>query len=196
MAVIDEALVSLAEAKTYLGISVDTWDDQLESLINGISLSIASMCSPRRLIIADLTEDYSGGRRQGLRGGVKRMQLNSFPINSVVSITDDDSETVPAADYVIVGDMGWLEHDGVFPVPEGRWSVAYNAGLWADETEVPWNVKLGALKWINRSWAGSKMAQSGVKSEKVGAIAIAYQDDGGVPNEVMIHIQEFVAVEV
>lgn len=195
MAVIAEALVGLDETKVQLGISVGTYDTQIEELIGAVSLAIQGITDVRQLIKDDFTEDYSGGIKENQLGGARRIRLNHFPINSVASITDDNSQTIPATDYTIISEMGWLEHNGNWPVPDGRWTIIWNAGMWADESAVALDMKMAAWKWISLSWGGDRIRDD-VKSEKVGMIQVVYRDDGGVPDAVMTFLSRYETVMI
>lgn len=188
MALDSTALITVAELKLYIWGSAAaapaTYDDLLEDIVNGVSLGIARWLE-NALIIQTFTEDYSGGVKPWIRGGQKRMKLLHYPIQGVTSITDDDSNTVPAADYTIVAELGWLEHDATFPVPAGRWTVVYSAGLYADESAVPADVKLAACRVAIGVF---KQREPGVKSKKIDSIAVTYDlsevSAGLIPPEV------------
>lgn len=195
MAVIAEALVGLDETKTMLGISVGTYDTQIENLIGAVSLAIQGIVGPHQLIKTAFTEDYSGGIKANQLGGARRLRMDHFPIVSVASITDDNAQTVPATDYTIVAEMGWLEHNGNWPVPDGRWTIVFTAGIWVDETEVEMDMKMAAWTWISLSWGGDRLRDQ-VKSEKVGMITVVYGDDGGVPDAVMSFLSRYMTIAI
>ena len=195
MALIAEALVALDETKTMLGISGSTYDTQIEDLIGAVSLAMQGVVDERQLIKATFTEDYSGGIKENQLGGARRLRMNHFPIVSVTSITDDNSQTIPATDYTIVAEMGWLEHNGNWPVPDGRWTVVWIAGMWTDETEVLMDMKLAVWKWISLSWGGDRIRDD-VKSEKVGMIQVVYRDDGGAPDAVTALLGRYMTIAI
>lgn len=187
MALDSTALITVPEAKEYIWGSTaaapSTFDGLLESMINGISLGIERFIE-NAIVIRTFTEDYSGGAKAWIRGGSKRIKTEHYPITGVISITDDDGRTIPAADYRIIDDRGWLEHDGFWPTPEGRWEIIYTAGLAVDTDAVPADIKLAT----NRAVMGVfKKRQPGIKSKKIDQITITYDISeiraGVIPNE-------------
>lgn len=137
----DYALVSLAEAKRFLRVpTTDTDDDDLiMDLINDASDEIEKACDTY-LIQRSVTEDHPGGVNQAKLGGAKRIYLRKSPVNSVSQIIDDDSDTVSSDDYTIVA-PNILEHDTEWPIPDGRWSITYNAGWFANLSAVDYAVR-------------------------------------------------------
>ncbi len=120
--------------------------------INGAAaLKLEDMCAGIAFVQRSFTEDHSGGI-VGRRGGLKRLYLNRTPIVSVASITDDNSNTIAATGYTIIGTLGnsYLEFDGLMPAPVGRWTVIYTAGVFADTASVTWDVKLAAIILVKR----------------------------------------------
>jgi hypothetical protein len=104
------------------------------------SMHIESLCNGTVFIQRAFTEDYTGGT-SGRLGGSKRIYLRHSPIVSVTSITDDASTTISSTDYTVDAQQGVLEHDGLWPVPDGRWTIIYTAGLFEDTDDVSWDVK-------------------------------------------------------
>lgn len=92
------------------------------------------------------------------REGRKRLYLDRYPIVSVTSITDEDSETVASGDYRILENLGVLEHDGVWPLPTGEWSIVYTAGRFADTDSVSEDVRL-ACNLLVAHWIGAREVQ-------------------------------------
>jgi len=189
MALDSTALITVAEAKTYIwgsagGAPSTLYDSLLEGIINGISLGVERFLE-NAVVIRTFTEDYSGGPKAFIRGGSKRIKTEKYPITGVTSITDDDANTVEAEDYTIIADLGWLEHDGHWPVPTGRWTIIYTAGLYADTASVDAMIKLAA----QRITAGVfKRRVPGVKSEKIDQVTITYDISeiraGVIPDEI------------
>jgi len=147
------ALLSDSELNSYIpseqGSSIK--HPPLSVLNNAAALKLEDMCGGTAFVQRSFTEDHSGGML-GRRGGLKRLYLNRTPIVSVASITDDDSNTVAATDYTVVGTLGnsYLEFDGVMSAPVGRWTVVYTAGVFADTESVTWDVKVAALALIRQ----------------------------------------------
>jgi hypothetical protein len=75
MSLDSNALVTLAEAKTYLGISGSDDDTLLNSLINNSSTAIESYCD-RNFIAQNYSEFYNGL-------GQRKLRLRNFPVTSI-----------------------------------------------------------------------------------------------------------------
>ncbi len=75
MSLDSNALVTLAEAKTYLGISGSDDDSLLNSLINNSSTAIESYCD-RNFIAQNYSEFYNGL-------GQRKLRLRNFPVTSI-----------------------------------------------------------------------------------------------------------------
>jgi hypothetical protein len=72
MALADNALVSLADTKTYLGVTGSSDDSLLERLINSQSTRIETYCD-RKFRKGTYTESYNGNRQL-------RLRLRNFPV--------------------------------------------------------------------------------------------------------------------
>lgn len=75
MSLDSNALVTLAEAKTYLGITGSDDDTLLNSLINNSSAAIESYCD-RNFIAQNYSEFYNGM-------GQRKLRLRNFPVTSI-----------------------------------------------------------------------------------------------------------------
>jgi hypothetical protein len=167
-------------------VSVSTSDhDAMPHLISAATAAIEAYID-NAMVQRAFTEDYSGGVKPWLLGGAKRIKLRKYPIVSVASITDDDSNTVAATDYTVVADLGWLEHDGTWPRPVGRWTIVYTAGRYADTASVAADVKQAAIRVI-RAWLSGRAPD--VESVTVGPVTERYRSaesglQGGLPGDV------------
>lgn len=79
MSLDSNALVTLAEAKTYLGISGSEDDTLLNSLINNSSTAIESYCD-RNFIAQNYKEFYNGL-------GQRKLRLRNFPVTSIQRVS-------------------------------------------------------------------------------------------------------------
>ncbi len=141
------ALTTVANVKGFLRTFDPEHDPLLDTLVDAATVAIEKhIQSP--VIQRSFTEDYSGGVTDSCLGGAKRIYLRQYPIVSVTSITDDNSETIGAADYTIVAQRGILENDGVWERPEGRWTIVYTAGLFAAVEDVTEDIQLAAHRLI------------------------------------------------
>ena len=78
MALADNALVSLADTKTYMGITSSTDDALLERLINAESTRIENYCD-RNFREQTYREAYNGS-------GQRRLRLRNFPVSAVTRV--------------------------------------------------------------------------------------------------------------
>lgn len=78
MALADNALVSLADTKTYMGITSSTDDALLERLINAESTRIENYCD-RNFRQQTYREAYNGS-------GQRRLRLRNFPVSAVTRV--------------------------------------------------------------------------------------------------------------
>ena len=162
----------------------------LPALIDAATAAIERYVA-NALVIRTFTEDYSGGAKPWIRGGAKRIALHHYPIVSVTSITDDNGDTIPAVDYTIIAPLGWLEHDAAWPVPEGRWTIVYEAGRWTDVTVVSADVKQAAIETL-RSWLSGRSPD--VASVTVGPVTERYRETaGGVSGNLPGNVEEMLA---
>ena len=196
MAVSANALISLAEAKTHLGITDTANDTLLEALIDGASAAIEAFCQTV-FVQRTITDIVAGG--PGLR--CKRIYLTRYPIVSVTSITDPAANTVPATDYVIYKAEGMLIHAGAWPEAQdsngnvARWSVVYIAGRAATTAAVEANLKLACKMLVAATFS---RRESGIASKRVGDLSVSYHapsaEGGGMPPEVASLLAPYVSI--
>jgi hypothetical protein len=86
--------------------------------------------------------------------------LRNFPIISIASIYEDGVLlTAPSAQAADDGDYDYYADEGViyrtydvFNPGRQRVKITYTAGLGADNTAIPQDIKLGALIWIRQTY--------------------------------------------
>lgn len=192
MAVSGNALISLVEAKSHLGITVADHDTLLEALVDGSSAAIEAYC--RNIFVQRTVTEIAAG-------SVKRLYLKSYPIVSVTSITDPASNTVPSTDYVIYKAEGMLLHAGNWPVAQdtngnvARWSVVYVAGRAANTAAVDADVKLACKLLVATRFS---QRSGGIASKSVGDLSVSYREgqleSGGLPAEVTALLASYVSI--
>jgi hypothetical protein len=148
MALTADAMTTLSDVKTMLGITDTSQDTRLEMLINSSSAMIAAYCDRVFTRTAYTSESYTGTNRQLLC-------LRQWPVVSV-SLVTDNGNTVSSADYELkaqdaaMGALykadGWNQHTiystglTVDPWASGRdYAVTYIAGYYmpGDVTTAP-----------------------------------------------------------
>ncbi len=199
-----EDLITLAEAKGWLGISVSTYDTKLTALVTAVSQRLVTWCGTN-LVQATVTDEKQtagsfgagGGHRHATRGGRKRIFLQKMPIVSVTSIVDTQTvpESIDAVDYVVWNDEGILDHVSGWPVPfdantkHAFWLVTYVAGYFADTASVPENVKLAARMLLARYYED---VTPGIRSKSIATFSVTYaKQTGELPEEVVSLMSEY-----
>jgi len=162
MALDANALVTLADQKTYLNISDSNSDSILEILINSVSTLINVYCE-RTLIETTYTDLYLDGN------GEKEIQLPNWPVASITSLAEDETSLTEGLDedYLLYtsdraaylwryGD-GWVDmHKGIL--------ITYVAGY----STVPKDLQLACFKqvafefhkWKNKDWGESSRSMA------------------------------------
>lgn len=157
---ITNALITVQEAFGYLKqtyIATDPEYDLCQQIINGITTTVNNELG--RPVVA---ETYT----KKLRGdGTKSLQLDMYPVHSVTSlkvITDWNRTTeltlVEDTDYFLEGDEGVIELDSYrgqissFPKIPKCINISYKAGVAADNTKIPSDIKLAAMILLQFYW--------------------------------------------
>ena len=165
-----EYLITLPEAKDHLGVTSSTGDATILALVGSCTFTIESYIG-NSIVQKTFTEDYTAGIGAKI-GGARRIYLRNYPITSVTSITDDESNTIADADYTI-SDQGILEHDWRWPAPFGRWTVIYVAGRYATTDAVEQNFKTACKLLLADIY---NLPQSNIQSQKIGDLSITYKE--------------------
>lgn len=172
------ALVSLADAKTFLKITAASEDSVIESLINRAS-AWANDYTQRLLLSRDMTEYYDGD-------GTGELILNQYPVSELTNIYDDtnrvfgaNTEIDVASDVILDGNNGivriWNNTQafmrGILNV-----KVVYTAGY--ELAAVPASVQEAALYYIGYSYRRTRLDQKfGVSSETIGDRTTTFATD-------------------
>lgn len=179
MAAHARALTSVADIKTYRGISVSTYDTLLEALLNGCVIWMERWIG-RRLYNDDsaITEYHDGG----LYGDDKQsLFLRNWPVASVTSVSyslEDDLSNPTWQDYSSATDYKTILTRGeVFfpggPVPSGQQNikVVYKAGYAV--AEIPDLVTV-QKQLVARAF--DKRKAQGKANESVGGGSVQWED--------------------
>ncbi len=135
------ALTTLAKLKSYLDISVATWDTVIGYIQGGAEKQVLNYCG-KEIEQGTFTEYYDGG-------GFSRIVLKHRPVASITSIHDDMGRDYAAAtlvssdNYTFYPDAGIVERDaGAFQDGIRNIKVIYVAGY----STVPADVELAVWK--------------------------------------------------
>lgn len=112
------SVLTLADAKTHLNITVTTWDTELQVVIDAAEAAIARRVGP--LEATPVTNR--------VRGGGVSLLLTTLPVVSLTSVTSVDGDALDVDDlYVSPG--GVVEYASATTCfPAATYSVAYFAG--------------------------------------------------------------------
>ena len=146
----DVPVVSLAEAKSHLNITVATHDDDLRRFLDvatDVCESYAGRSFRRRTVTAE-THD----------GGSPTLLLRWTPVISVTTVTDDGTAVT---DYLLEPESGvlWRDDDGLLTWAGSRRgvTVAYVAGY----ASPPADVQQAVLETLRHLWTTQRGTMSG-----------------------------------
>jgi uncharacterized phiE125 gp8 family phage protein len=178
-----KALISLQEAKEYLGIdnATTTQDAILSALLNGIGEWVSKFLG-RNLVQATYTEYYDGD-------GADELMLKNVPIVSVTSVYVDalrafGSDTlIASSNYIVKKAVGILKAWQLF----GFWThgdanikVTYVAGYTTSFSggTMPHNIRLAVKRILERQYLhGFTHRKLDVASETIGDATTTFRED-------------------
>lgn len=183
MALADNALTTLATAKSYLGVTGSSQDALLELLIGAVSEAVERKTG-RQFKRGTYTEKYSGD------GASARVRLAHAPAAASPAPTVTiDGQALAAASFLLATDGDALEYvSGAWPSGTQNIQVTYTGGYVLPKDEalpgtprtLPMNIELAALTWLGYAWA--KKDAPGVVSSSSGGMSATFSD--GVPKDV------------
>jgi len=170
MALTDQALITVAQAKEYLKISNSDNDNVIEAMVESATRRTEDYCSSR-WVIREIVETHVGD-------GGKYLYLYRMPITAVASITIDGTAYTGYEERLSIGML------------YGVWTalteiiVTYSAGYIADITTAVANVPDAVIAVMQAVaiWYNNRL---GATSENIGGIgSIAYGMDLELPDSV------------
>lgn len=181
------ALITLAELKTYLGLTSSSQDARLDALIDAVSAAIEQYCQNPLIIQTGLAEFYEETPNRS-----PRLYLKHYPVVQVTDIRDEADFLIPLTEVNVRREWGELYRAGGWPRPQdangnpARWRVTYDAGRFATVALVPADLKLAAKKWVSLA---RELVTPGVQSKSMGQISVTFADlaslfEDGPPLEV------------
>lgn len=183
MALLTQALITVADARVYPGMPATGCDDIIESLINGATEDFEDYCQTA-FIQRTFTQDYTWNDIR--QGDPSKLYLRRYPVVSVTSITDPAGNTVGSTLYWIEKNKGILHHIGNWGIPVDSngnatyWTVVYVAGWFSTRAAVKSNViqavKMEVAYRLRRP-------DTSVMSKSVGDLSISYSSRGGQQQE-------------
>ncbi len=137
------ALVSLSDAKYYIGITSTTEDVIIEEIINGVSSAFNSY-TQRKLAVTDY-DIYLDGNKKPI------LFLPAWPIISVSSVIEDGTTLTEDDDFKVYYDLGFLYRvDDNWSEGKKNIRVQFAAGYDCLGTSptLPHDIKLACLKQV------------------------------------------------
>jgi hypothetical protein len=189
---------SLSDVREYLKfLPTDTRFDSLLTNLLKRSTALIQKYIGRVLFATDYTEYYDGY-------GTPKLLLNQWPINSVSELNMDNNRdflpasVIPAADFVIWKDIGYLEllkpldylsgietaYGRFFLHGQQNIKVTYNAGY----TTIPDDVAMAQI--IHVAFLYNKAGSEGHSSMSLGGLAKTY-DKSALPAEVVMYLEPY-----
>ena len=191
MALITEALTTVARVKSYLGISAATWDTVLELLVNAVSQQIVTYCDRDFVKTAVSNEVYDGH-------GTNELLLKLFPVDTTETITlqERDSNdnnanwtTVNAQNYFVKANGIVVLPNTVFLDLPQHYRISYTAGYNFDNAVTflsdagAADLELACWKLIATAFNDRKNSTK-IKSESLGDYSVTFARDVDLDTEI------------
>lgn len=183
MALLSYALTTVARVKTFMGISVATYDTVLEYMVNSVTDFIENYCDRRFKETTYTNEEYDGN-------GTKKLLLKQYPVDTAGTLTlaqrdsiDNNSSwtTIDSEDYFVKAN-GLIEYaNGFFHKYPLHYRMTYTAGYDYDNAaSYLSDVGAGDLEWacweLVRNAFENRKTPDNVKSESLADYSITYMD--------------------
>ncbi len=191
MALITEALTTVARVKSYLGISAATWDTVLELLVNAVSQQIVTYCDRDFVKTAVSNEVYDVH-------GTNELLLKLFPVDTTETITlqERDSNdnnanwtTVNAQNYFVKANGIVVLPNTVFLDLPQHYRISYTAGYNFDNAVTflsdagAADLELACWKLIATAFNDRKNSTK-IKSESLGDYSVTFARDVDLDPEI------------
>ena len=151
---ISKALVSKEYAEKFVwsdpSARTDDEKDGLYRLINSVSEAMSKLNNYISFIIEEKTDFFDGGSDQ--------VFLRNFPIVEILSVYENGEELdAPTGQAAGDGDWDYYKDEGIIYKSSGYFNpgrqkvkVTYKSGLAETEADIPEDVKLACVSWINQ----------------------------------------------
>lgn len=182
MALNPNALTSLARLKIWLGVTSDTDNTLLESIINSVSDWVERYIDRTLLLTTYTNEVYSGT-------GTQKLLLKQFPVSSSDSFTFQRRDAVQNIDtwssidseqYFVDYDTGIVTYPGVFSELPRHYRFSYTAGYDYDQAAKTLeslglgDLEMAVWKLCNAAYRKRQDTED-VSSESIGDYSVTYQ---------------------
>lgn len=191
MASIDNALTTVARAKSYLDLTGSSYDLKLTMLILAATQYIQDTYCQRKFKHQTFTQQLYNGN------GSPRLYLKNRPIIQGQTLTveerhgidsSDDWETLDSDDYYVDYDTGKITLvGGRFAEGTQNYRITYTAGYYLpseaqfqdgtdDEKDLPYDLELAVLDMVSTMY-GQTGTTGAIQKEKVGQVEVTYAND-------------------
>jgi hypothetical protein len=168
MSLVTYALVTVQNAKDFLGVSDNADDGRLEMYINMATDFIENYCQRRFKTGNYVDEVYSGD-------GSDSLVLKNYPITALTSIQKNTAynnssnwETVSTEDYFYDSLSGVVENIGRFTIGRNNFKITYAGGY----TTIPYDLQYACMVIVEAMYRKKK--SGGVISESLGDHSVTY----------------------
>jgi hypothetical protein len=145
----------LADAKTHLNITVNTYDTELQAIIDSAEATLATRVGP--LVTTSVT------RR--LAGGVYQLALPITPAISLTSVTPRSATALTLTDLYLDTTTGLVTYNNLGPFVAAYYDVVYDAG----RATCPTDLLLAVKELVRHLWASQRgSARGSAAAEPVG----------------------------
>lgn len=174
-------LVTLAEYKSFVGITSTNFDTEVKSLIPMISEYVKTYCD--RTFI----DYYDDSKVETFAGGVPYFLLKEFPINSIDSVewSQDYGKTyttlVEFTDYVID-----TEHDRIAPINKDvfpKYTNGYRVTYTGGYEKLPQDLKLAVLSLVEY-YLKNDMAIKSQRDQGSNTVQVEYVTTTNLPSHI------------
>jgi hypothetical protein len=186
-------MITIAEAKSYMGVTITTNDVLIGTLIDYVTAEIEAVCG-RNLMQKVYTDevlkynvpnyDAQFNPELDLNEDNKRLFLKNFPVQSLS--LKENGVVVSVDNYILDSNNGVIE---LFTSPsdyKNNLKATYTAGYVVTGTSfvVPNDLKMIALQGVKYEYAYSGtvlQGQSNVQAKSTGAFSVTYNKDNTKP---------------
>lgn len=172
MPLVSYALVTVGDAKTFLGLSGSGHDELITQLINQATDYIERKCQRRFASTAYSQEEYDGT-------GTVELVLKQFPVVSFTSLernqvpdNTDSWETVDADDYWVENASGIITKTSKFYKGTRNYRVSYTAGY----STIPYDLQFACCLLVGEVFNARK--GMGLRSESLGDHSVVFEATG------------------
>lgn len=163
------AIITLAELKTYLGITGTTEDSKLTTIVAATNTFVETYCN-RAFEEAEYTEELYDGP------GSSVLCLKNWPVSEVAEVIVEDTEVeerteIDGEGYYLDAEAGILHNNDLWNRGRGIITVTYTAGY---ET-IPDDLKFAVLELA--SYFRNMSGKSGIRSESLGSYSYSLMND-------------------